>query len=53
MLYNIILPESSMLFHVACDWSVTVWPCCHIHPNPESPEIKIKEKEIRKEEKIK
>ena len=31
---------------MSCDWYVTVWQWCHINPNPKSPKIKIKEKEI-------
>jgi len=57
MLYDIILLESSMLFHVthdsvtmtmtlSCDWCVTMWQWCHVYSNPKFPKIKIKEKEI-------
>ena len=55
MLYDIILPEPSMLFHVtmtltlSCNWCVTVWLWCHVNPNPKSLKIKIKEKEIPNE----
>ena len=55
ILYNIILLEPSILFHVtviltlSCDWCVTVWQWCHVNPNPKSLKIKIKEKEIPNE----
>ena len=55
MLYDIILPEPSMLFHVtmtltlSCNWCVTVWLWCHVNPNPKFLKIKIKEKEIPNE----
>ena len=58
ILYDIVLPEPSTLFHVtcdcvtvtlSCDWCVTLWQWCHVNPNPKSLKMKIKEKEITNE----
>ena len=40
-----------MTMTVSCDWCVMVWLWCHI--NPKSSKVKVKEKEMRREEKVK
>ena len=49
MLYNIILPESSMLFHsdmwlCDCDWYITAWH----NPNPKFQDIKKNKMKVNK-----